>query len=187
MKRFVAIVIGISFLSIILAGYCIQRYYQNKHIEIVLKNKEDIKQIADKALKLSEEAHSKAIEEYTQKMAENAAKLAKKAKKMEWFARTIKCPKCTHRFEAHKNKAPFLKAVLSSAGTGAAVGGTGGAYLGAGTGIAMGGAGAFPGTIVGGIIGAVGGGVTGGMGAAWYRDRQVTCPFCGEIFTNPKN
>lgn len=187
MKRIIAIFIGILFLSIISMGFFIQRYYQNKHIEIVLKNNEDIKQIANKALKLSEEAHSKAIKEYTKKMAEDAAKLAQRSKKMEWDALSVKCPKCTHQFEAHKNKAPLLKAVLSGAGTGAAVGGTGGLYIGSGTGIAMGGIGAFPGTIVGGIIGAVGGGVTGGMGAAWYRDRQVMCPFCGNLFTNPKN
>jgi hypothetical protein len=186
MKNFVSIVIGLSIFTIVTSGYFIQSHYQKKYVE-VLRNENEIRKMADRALKLAEEAHERATEEHTKKLANEADKLAKKKlRKKLMIARTVKCPECANRFVPHDNKAPLLGAFWSGAGTGATIGGAGGAYLGAGTGVAMGGVGAVPGTVAGGAIGAIGGGVTGGMGAAWHRDRQLKCPYCDEVFANPK-
>ena len=165
-------------------GYYLQKYYQEERTKVVLLEIEEIKKMAEKALSLAEQAKEKAIEEHTKKEIEDAKRLAKEA---AFIARTVKCPKCNQRFEPEKNKAPLYNAIIIGAGAGATAGSTAGAFAGAGTGVAVGGVGAFPGTVMGGVIGALGGGVTGGIGAAWYRDRRVMCPSCGEVFKNPKN
>lgn len=104
-----------------------------------------------------------------------------------WFANTVPCPSCIARFNPESNKAPMLGAAVAGATAGAAAGAAGGAYAGAGTGIAIGGVGAVPGAGVGAVIGGAGGAIIGGMSGAWHRDSQVKCPFCDEIFENPKN
>lgn len=178
--------LSIVFVVLVFIGtaYHLQKKYEEARTKAVLLEMKEINKMAEKALALAEQAKEKAIEEHTKKEIEDAKRLAKEA---AFIARTVKCPKCNQRFEPQKNKAPLYNAIIIGAGAGATAGSTAGAFAGAGTGVAVGGVGAFPGTVVGGVIGALGGGVTGGIGAAWYRDRQVMCPSCGEVFKNPKN
>lgn len=122
-----------------------------------------------------------------EKQKREAEKKEALARANEWLARTVQCPKCQKRFTPENNKAPLGAAVGAGVAAGAVTGGAAGTYVGAGTGVAVGGVGAFPGAIVGGVVGATGGGVVGGVSSAWYRDRQVMCPYCEEIFKNPKN
>jgi len=114
-------------------------------------------------------------------------KMREALKIQENLARSVSCPKCTNFFLPQDNKAPFWGAVSAGTAGGAAVGAAGGAAAGAGCGVAVGGVGAFPGYAIGGGIGGIGGGIIGGLSTAWYRDRQVKCPQCGNIFKNPKN
>lgn len=113
--------------------------------------------------------------------------LRKQAEQREWDAKTVSCLKCSCRFIPQDHKAPFWGAVSAGTAGGAAAGAAGGGWAGAGTGVAVGGAGAFPGYIIGAVGGGIGGGILGGISTAWYRDRQVKCPNCGNVFRNPKN
>ena len=122
------------------------------------------------------------------KYAEIQQRKEAKARHEVWLASSVRCAQCFRRFIPEKNKAPLTESILVGASTGAAVGGVAGAKAGAGTGIVVGGApGGAAGSLVAGTGGAAAGGIIGGVSGAWYADGRVQCPYCLNVFKNPKN